>query len=339
MNVDWHAFNQNMQNMAASMQQFQSNASMTSVPHFNPNPMHQTQYNIQHMHHQPHPHIPLPNPFAAPQQPQQVQQGFLVPSIPIAIGQQPQPMQQMQPQQPPFDLNDFAQQMTTYSQQMVQSLNNVLNPQNTMNTMNNSIVIQPQTHQNTVQQIFHIHSNNGQQQIHQIQHITAPPLLIINNQTFTNHTDVIDLTNDDNNDQDTEEYKEVFVPWNDEDIPNEYKCPISLEIMCEPVILSDGFYYEREYIEDWLRSHNRSPMTNLPLANPTLTADYAFRNKIDKWKQTQWEVYNARNHMEEELEDEYSQSASQYSEYDEAESQHMQLYMEHDHDHDVKMKM
>ena len=47
--------------------------------------------------------------------------------------------------------------------------------------------------------------------------------------------------------------------------PDEFKCPISLEIMADPVLLNDGFYYDRECIIDWLGQHARSPMTNLAL--------------------------------------------------------------------------
>merc|ERR1712060_624864 len=87
------------------------------------------------------------------------------------------------------------------------------------------------------------------------------------------NNNVIDLTGNDEeeDDDDEEEEKEEFVPWQDSDIPNEFKCPISLEIMSEPVICSDGFWYQRDCILDWLQNHNRSPMTNLELQNVSVT--------------------------------------------------------------------
>ena len=41
-------------------------------------------------------------------------------------------------------------------------------------------------------------------------------------------------------------------------------CSISHEIMTRPVILSDGFTYDRKNIKKWFRlGKNRSPITNL----------------------------------------------------------------------------
>ena len=43
------------------------------------------------------------------------------------------------------------------------------------------------------------------------------------------------------------------------DIPSQFVCPISLEIMKDPVICLDGFTYERESIVNL--PNNISPMT------------------------------------------------------------------------------
>ena len=53
-------------------------------------------------------------------------------------------------------------------------------------------------------------------------------------------------------------------------IPPDYECPISMELMTDPVICSDGFSYERSAIEIWLKAHDRSPKTNETLPNKTL---------------------------------------------------------------------
>jgi len=45
------------------------------------------------------------------------------------------------------------------------------------------------------------------------------------------------------------------------------KCPITHEIMVQPVIMQDGYTYEKLAITNWLSRHNRSPMTNLPINN------------------------------------------------------------------------
>jgi len=65
-------------------------------------------------------------------------------------------------------------------------------------------------------------------------------------------------------------------------IEDEFKCPLTLEIMEDPVILSDGFTYERTAIEDWLKKNNTSPMTNLPLDNLNLIPNIALRKLIQE---------------------------------------------------------
>lgn len=57
-------------------------------------------------------------------------------------------------------------------------------------------------------------------------------------------------------------------------------CPITQERMIDPVILVDGFSYERRAIENWLRNHSRSPMTNIPLPNTALIPNRTLRNLI-----------------------------------------------------------
>ena len=44
-------------------------------------------------------------------------------------------------------------------------------------------------------------------------------------------------------------------------LPPECHCPITTEVFEDPVVACDGFTYERNVIESWLKTHNRSPMT------------------------------------------------------------------------------
>ncbi len=67
-------------------------------------------------------------------------------------------------------------------------------------------------------------------------------------------------------------------------LPNEFKCPISLEPMTDPVVASDGCTYERNSITTWLSEHNTSPMTNAPLESPLLFQNRAMRNLIREWQ-------------------------------------------------------
>eukprot|EP00047_Mylnosiga_fluctuans_P023814 m.146511 g.146511 ORF g.146511 m.146511 type:complete len:568 (+) comp9697_c0_seq25:130-1833(+) len=56
-----------------------------------------------------------------------------------------------------------------------------------------------------------------------------------------------------------------------------FLCPITHEIMRDPVSTADGHTFEREAIERWLASSSRSPITNLPLPTREVTANYALR--------------------------------------------------------------
>jgi hypothetical protein len=44
-------------------------------------------------------------------------------------------------------------------------------------------------------------------------------------------------------------------------IPNEYLCPITLEIMKDPVVLEDGHIYEKTAIMTWFQKNNTNPLT------------------------------------------------------------------------------
>jgi hypothetical protein len=63
-----------------------------------------------------------------------------------------------------------------------------------------------------------------------------------------------------------------------------FECPISQDIMNDPVICSDGQTYEREAIEKWFELHNTSPITNVRLANRNLIPNIALKQAIDAYK-------------------------------------------------------
>ncbi|XP_016120173.1 WD repeat, SAM and U-box domain-containing protein 1-like [Sinocyclocheilus grahami] len=66
--------------------------------------------------------------------------------------------------------------------------------------------------------------------------------------------------------------------------PDEYLCPITREIMKDPVIAADGYSYEREAIESWINTKSRtSPMTNLPLQTTLLTPNRTLKMAILRW--------------------------------------------------------
>ncbi len=72
----------------------------------------------------------------------------------------------------------------------------------------------------------------------------------------------------------------------DENRPAEHKCPITLEVMREPVVAADGHSYEKAAIEEYFASPfgNKSPSTGTPLANRDLLPNHALRVMINDWR-------------------------------------------------------
>ncbi|CAK7329091.1 unnamed protein product [Dovyalis caffra] len=67
-------------------------------------------------------------------------------------------------------------------------------------------------------------------------------------------------------------------------IPHEFLCPITLEIMVDPVIVATGQTYERESIQKWLNSNRRTcPKTGQNLDHLTLAPNFVLRNLILQW--------------------------------------------------------
>nr|WDS62663.1 E3 ubiquitin-protein ligase [Piper nigrum] len=72
----------------------------------------------------------------------------------------------------------------------------------------------------------------------------------------------------------------------DVEIPSFFICPISLEIMGDPVTVSTGITYDRESIESWIYSgkNKTCPVTRQPLqADLDLTPNHTLRRLIQSW--------------------------------------------------------
>ncbi|KAL5556567.1 hypothetical protein UlMin_038803 [Ulmus minor] len=68
------------------------------------------------------------------------------------------------------------------------------------------------------------------------------------------------------------------------DLPSFFLCPIFQEVMKNPHVAADGFSYELEAIEEWLRMGSEtSPMTNLRLKHTFLTPNHTLRTLIHDW--------------------------------------------------------
>ena len=60
--------------------------------------------------------------------------------------------------------------------------------------------------------------------------------------------------------------------------PSSFYCPISMELMSDPVVLATGHTYERVCIERWLQQGNRTcPVTGMRLRHLELTPNFALR--------------------------------------------------------------
>ncbi|KAL4571040.1 hypothetical protein LXL04_017790 [Taraxacum kok-saghyz] len=70
-------------------------------------------------------------------------------------------------------------------------------------------------------------------------------------------------------------------------IPDDFRCPISLELMKDPVIVSTGQTYERTCIEKWLeQGHRTCPKTQQNLTSTALIPNYVLRSLIAQWCET-----------------------------------------------------
>ncbi|KAG6573848.1 U-box domain-containing protein 14, partial [Cucurbita argyrosperma subsp. sororia] len=67
-------------------------------------------------------------------------------------------------------------------------------------------------------------------------------------------------------------------------IPDDFRCPISLELMRDPVIVSTGQTYERSCIQKWLDAgHKTCPKTQQALQHTALTPNYVLKSLISLW--------------------------------------------------------
>lgn len=66
--------------------------------------------------------------------------------------------------------------------------------------------------------------------------------------------------------------------------PEELRCPISLQLMYDPVIIASGQTYERICIEKWFSDgHNTCPKTQQHLPHLSLTPNYCVKGLVGSW--------------------------------------------------------
>ncbi|XP_076935978.1 U-box domain-containing protein 13-like [Bidens hawaiensis] len=87
-------------------------------------------------------------------------------------------------------------------------------------------------------------------------------------------------SNSNNQETSSKSYKNII-------IPDDFRCPISLELMKDPVIVSTGQTYEQTCIEKWLEAgHKTCPKTQQNLTSTVLIPNYVLRSLIAQWCET-----------------------------------------------------
>mmetsp|Transcript_20033 Transcript_20033/g.14739 ORF Transcript_20033/g.14739 Transcript_20033/m.14739 type:complete len:91 (+) Transcript_20033:1026-1298(+) len=65
------------------------------------------------------------------------------------------------------------------------------------------------------------------------------------------------------------------------DVPQDFLCPLTMEIFKDPVITADGQTYEKDAIETWFASgHQTSPLTNARLPSLAVIPNFALKKLI-----------------------------------------------------------
>jgi len=68
-----------------------------------------------------------------------------------------------------------------------------------------------------------------------------------------------------------------------DEIPNEFLCPITLEIMREPMVMPDGQTYEKEAIKQALEITHVSPLTKAPMDFSEGVINYSLKSLIENY--------------------------------------------------------
>lgn len=66
-------------------------------------------------------------------------------------------------------------------------------------------------------------------------------------------------------------------------IPNEFLCPLTKVLFCNPVVACDGHTYEAEMIMEWFQNHETSPLTNVAVESKVTYPNFALRSLMERW--------------------------------------------------------
>ncbi|ESW13929.1 hypothetical protein PHAVU_008G238500 [Phaseolus vulgaris] len=67
-------------------------------------------------------------------------------------------------------------------------------------------------------------------------------------------------------------------------IPTHFRCPVTLDMMKDPVTMATGITYDRDSIEKWIESGNRTcPVTKTELTSFEMIPNHSIRRMIQDW--------------------------------------------------------
>ena len=84
----------------------------------------------------------------------------------------------------------------------------------------------------------------------------------------------------------------------DMDIPSEYICPITQDIMKDPVFDNEGNTYDKQAVMKWLARNRTSPVSRKPLRIADLRPNIALKNLISSFNEKNKEAMETRTMRE-----------------------------------------
>ena len=66
-------------------------------------------------------------------------------------------------------------------------------------------------------------------------------------------------------------------------VPDMFLCPITFEIMIEPMMTRDGFTFDKRAILPWVAQHHTCPLTRKPLNLCDIVRNRSLKGRIDSW--------------------------------------------------------
>lgn len=78
----------------------------------------------------------------------------------------------------------------------------------------------------------------------------------------------------------------------------DFHCPISWEVFKDPVILEDGFTYEKKSISEWLSKHKTSPNTNCKIYSKKLIPNKTLKSIVGLYQEIIVSMNNHKHKIE-----------------------------------------